>query len=188
MSSLRYNSKVTTGLGPVADIDFTDLSAAAYEGLLVYDLGKVYFSNGSVWVSIAEEAQTANTANFAEDANTANLADLATLARLANVAIFANTAALATFANTAQLANTANLASDSLLLQGYSWASPAAIGSDVANSATFTDVIVSGNLTVQDTLIYLDVANINVQNNFIVINSDQANPSLITDSGVVLQR
>ena len=127
MSSLRYNSSLTTGLGAVIDVDFTQLNAAEYEGLLVYDLGKVYFSNGSVWVAVADTAISANTARFANtsalatfannaaNSTFANTAALATFANTAQLAIFANNAANSTFANTAQLANVANLASDSLL-------------------------------------------------------------------------
>jgi len=178
-----------------ADYDPTAFTGA----LLYDIDGDIYFSNGSEWISSALEsnnaafaldANTALFANLATFANSALFANLATFAVNAqfsytsNTALFANLATHATnaqFSYTSNIANFATLsglasnaqfaltANNSALLEGRAWSYPGVIGSAFANAATFTDVVVQGNLTILDTFFTTNTEILQVSNSFIVL-------------------
>jgi hypothetical protein len=82
--------------------------------------------NSAVFATNADFAYTANLAIFALNANT--------LGGTAASDLAVNSAIYATNAQFAYIANNANL------LQDYTWASPRAIGTEIANTAKFTDL------------------------------------------------
>ncbi len=74
-------------------------------------------------------------------------------------------------------------------LTGYTFQSPPAIGVTAANTGTFTDVVISGNLTVQGTTTSIDTTELNVGDNLITLNADlPSNTAPTQDAGIEINR
>ena len=144
---------------------------------------QAFLSNNTTFAYGKQEAQlSVNNAIIANNSTYAYGKKESQLA--ANTAVLANNTTYAYGKQESQLS--VSIANNSNYLEGYTWASPKAIGSINANNGTFTNVTVLNDLVVNGSLTFVNTSVSTTNNTFMILNDGQ--DTAFNDVGLIFQR